>query len=102
MLAYISDEVDLINQIFIADPDGANKRQISNYAGPDNIMHVAWSSDESRIFATLVAGDGGQSIHEVPAQGGERSRSSTVGEAPPRRAATVESPGCVNSNSDTR
>ena len=71
LLAYISDEVDLINQIFIADPDGANKRQISNYAGPDNIMHVAWSSDESRIFATLVAGDGGQSIHEVPAQGGE-------------------------------
>ncbi len=40
-LAYISDQSDGSNQIWLMDPDGANKRQTTEWHGAESILYVA-------------------------------------------------------------
>lgn len=53
-IAYISDEIDLINQIWVMDNDGSNKRQVGSYSGSGNIVHVTWLPDNTGYIVTIV------------------------------------------------
>jgi hypothetical protein len=52
-LAYLSDQTDGSNQVWLMEPDGSNQRQISNWTGAESIMYVAWSPDDSQLILTL-------------------------------------------------
>jgi len=68
-LAYLSDEVDGVNQIWIMNPDGSEKRQISRWRGPESILYVAWSPDDTQFIVSL-SGDAGRLV-TMPVDGGD-------------------------------
>lgn len=68
-LAYLSDEVDGSNQVWVMDPDGSGKRQLSHWHGAESILFVAWSPDDSQLIVTL-SGDRNRLVL-MPADGGE-------------------------------
>ncbi len=39
-LAYLSDQTDGSNQVWMMDPDGGNQRQVSHWTGAESIMYV--------------------------------------------------------------
>lgn len=53
MLAYLSDQTDGSNQIWLMDPDGANQRQITDWHEAESILYIAWSPDDSQLIVTL-------------------------------------------------
>jgi hypothetical protein len=70
-LAYLSDQTDGSNQIWLMDPDGGNKRQITDWHGAESILYVAWSPDDAQLIVTL-SGDG-RRLAAMAAAGGELS-----------------------------
>jgi len=68
-IAYLSDEVGAVNQVWVMDAAGGNKRQLSDFAGPGSITQVSWSSDDQLLFATVVDGEESR-VWTMPSSGG--------------------------------
>jgi len=71
-LAYLSDQTDGSNQIWLMEPDGSNQRQVSSWAGAESIMYVAWSPDDSQLIVTLES-DFDRRLARMAAVGGDIS-----------------------------
>lgn len=68
-LAYLSDEVDGTNQIWIMNPDGSEKRQISRWQGAESILYVTWSPDDTEFIVSLSGAT--SRLVTMPVTGGE-------------------------------
>lgn len=67
-LAYLSDQANGSNQIWLMNPDGSNQRQITEWPGAESILYVAWSPDDSQLIVTLFGDD--RRLVLMPSQGG--------------------------------
>lgn len=67
-LAYLSDQTDGTNQIWLMNPDGSGKWQLTNWYGAEQIIYAGWSPDDSRLIVTLF-GDTRRLV-TMPATGG--------------------------------
>lgn len=68
-LAYLSDQTDGTNQVWLMNPDGTHQRQLTKHAGGETIAYVAWSPKDDQLIVTLH-GTGGDRLVSVPVKGG--------------------------------
>jgi hypothetical protein len=68
-LAYLSDQTDGTNQVWLMDPDGKNQRQLTKHAGSETVAYVAWSPKDDQLIVTLH-GKRGDRLVTMPVEGG--------------------------------
>jgi hypothetical protein len=68
-LAYLSDEVDGTNQVWVMNLD-MQTGQVTTWQGSESITYVAWSGDDSALIVTLSSGLDHRLVR-VPVAGGE-------------------------------
>ena len=68
-LAYLSDQTDGTNQVWLMDPDGKNQTQLTDYHGDEAIAYVVWSPADDQLIVTL-SGKQGDRLVTMPSEGG--------------------------------
>lgn len=68
-LAYLSDQADGTNQVWLMDPDGKHQRQLTKHSGKEAIAYVAWAPKDDQLIVTL-RGQRGDRLVVMPAEGG--------------------------------
>lgn len=68
-LAFVAGAADVASQVWIANPDGSNVQQLTDYTGPGEITYVEWSADDDALIMT-VAGNGVAWLMTTPTNGG--------------------------------
>lgn len=68
-IAYLSDQVGLVNQVWLMDVDGGNKKQLTNYTGTGQLVHLAWGYDDGVILATETGGEFNHMLAVAPTSG---------------------------------